>query len=84
MNAIKMFYFKFGLLFRHVSVFSWFDLLQFKRFAKRGAVTGEDKVMTKIMQQCYLQIDIGVKFKDVDPLDENAVMTNCNNQNGDN
>ncbi len=73
MNVIKLFYLKVGLLFRHVSVFSWFDLLWFKRFAKRGVVTEKEKVMTMVMKQCYQQIDRGVKFKDVDLLDENAV-----------
>ena len=78
MNTIKLFLLKAGLLFRHViSVFSWFDLVWLKRCAERRFVTEKDKLMTKVMYQCYLQIDKRVRFKDVDPLDENAVMTNC-------
>ncbi len=46
MNAIKLFYLKGGLLFRHVSVFSWFDLVCLKRFTTRGVLTEKNKVMT--------------------------------------
>ncbi len=45
MNVIKLFYLKVGLLFRHVSVFSWLDHLWFDRFAKTGVVSDTDKVM---------------------------------------
>ena len=38
MNVIKLFYVKVGLLFRHVSVFSWLDHVWFDRFAKTGVV----------------------------------------------
>ena len=66
---------KVGLLFRHVSVFSWLDVW-FDRFAKTGVVSDTDKVMTKVIFQCYLQIDRGVRFKNSDPLDPNAKLTN--------
>ena len=39
MNEIKLFYVKVGLLFRHVSVFSWLDHVWFDRFAKTGVVS---------------------------------------------
>ncbi len=77
MNVIKLFYLKVGLLFRHVSVFSWLDHVWFDRFAKTGVVSETDKVMTKVIFQCYLQIDRGVRFKSEDPLDTNAKLTNC-------
>ena len=76
LNVIKLFYVKVGLLFRHVSVFSWLDHVWFHRFAKTGVVSDTDKVMTKVIFQCYLQIDRGVRFKREDPLDPNAVLTN--------
>ena len=77
MNEIKLFYVKVGLLFQHVSVFSWLDHVWFDRFAKTGVVS--DKVMTKVIFQCYLQIDRGVRFKSEDPLDANAKLTNFEN-----
>ena len=76
MNVIKLFYLKVGLLLRHVSVLSWLDHVWFDRFAKTGVVSETDKVMTKVIFQCYLQIDRGVRFKSEDPLDANAKLTN--------
>ena len=76
MNVINLFYLKVGLLFQHVSVFSWLDHVWFDRFAKTGVVSDTDKVMTKVIFQCYLQIDRGVRFKREDPLDPNAKLTN--------
>ena len=77
MNVIKLFYLKVGLLFRHVSVFSWLDHVWFDRFSKTGVVSETDKVMTNIISfHCYLQIDRGVRFKREDPLDPNAKLTN--------
>ena len=73
---VKLFYLKVGLLFRHVSFFSWLDHVRFDRFAKTGVVSETDKVMTKVIFQCYLQIDMGVRFKREDPLDPNAKLTN--------
>ena len=49
----------------------------FHRFAKTGVVSDTDKVMTKVIFQCYLQIDRGVRFESEDPLDANAKLTNC-------
>ena len=46
MNVIKLLYVKVGLLFRHVSVFSWLDHVWFDRFAKTGVVSDTDRVMT--------------------------------------
>ncbi len=76
MNVIKLFYVKVGLL-QHVSVFSWLDHVWFDRLAKTGVVSETDKVMTKVIFQCYLQIDRGMRFKSEDPLDANAELTNC-------
>ncbi len=76
-NVIKLFYFKVGLLFQYVSVFSWLDHVWFHRFAKTGVVSETDKVMTKVIFQCYLQIDREVRFKSEDPLDAHAKLTNC-------
>ena len=76
MNVINLFYVKVGLLFRHVSVFSWLDHVWFDRFAKTGVVSDTDRVMTKVIFQCYLQIDRGVRFKNEDPLDPNTKLTN--------
>ncbi len=76
MHVIKLFYVKVGHLFRHVSVFSWLDHVWFDRFSKTGVVSETDKVMTKFIFQCYLQIDRGVRFKREDPLDRNAELTN--------
>ena len=76
LNVIKLFYVKVGLLFRHVSVFSWLDHVWFDRFAKTGVVSDTDKVMTKVIFQCYLQIDRGVRFENEDPLHTNAKLTN--------
>ena len=39
-----------------------------------------DKVMTKVIFQCYLQLDRGVRFKNKDPLDRNAKLTNREKQ----
>ncbi len=75
MKVIKLFYLKVGLLFWHVSVFSWLDHVWFGRFAKTGVVSETDKVMTKVIFQFYLQIDRGVRFKSEDPLDTNAKLT---------
>ncbi len=72
----KIFNLKVGHLFRHVSVFSWLDHVWFHSFAKTGDESHTDKVMTKVIFQCYLQIDRGVRFKSVDPLDPNAKLTN--------
>ncbi len=80
MNVIKLLYLKVGLLFRHVSVFSWLDHAWFNRFAKTEVVSETDKVMTKLTFQCYLQIDRGVRFKSEDPLDANAKLTNRDKQ----
>ncbi len=76
MNVIKLFNVKVGLLLQHASVFSWLDHVWFDRFAKTGDVSETDKVMTKVIFQCYLQIDRGVRFKSEDPLDPNAKLTN--------
>ncbi len=78
MGIIKLFYLKVGLLFQHGSVFSWLDHVWFDRFAKTGVVSETDKVMTKVIFQCHLQIDRGVRFKREDPLDANDTLTNCN------
>ena len=72
MNVIKLLFLKVGLLFRHVSVFSWINLVWFKRFAETGTVTEKDKVMTSVIDQCYVQIDRGVMFRSDDHFDENA------------
>ncbi len=80
MNVIKLFYVKVGHLFRHVSVFSLLDHMWFDRFSKTGVVSETDKVMMKVIFQCYLQIDRGVRFKSEDPLDANAKLTNREKQ----
>ncbi len=76
MNVIKLFYLKVGLLFQHVIVISWLDHVWFDRFSKTGVVSETDKVMTKVVFLCYLQIDRGERFKNEDPLDANAKLTN--------
>ncbi len=53
------------------------DHVWFNRFANSGIVSETEKVMTKVIFQCYLQIDRGVRFKNEDPLDKNAKLTNC-------
>ncbi len=72
MNVIKLFYVKVGLLFRHINVFSWLDHVWFDRFSETGVVSETDKVLTKVIIRCYLQIVRGVRFKSEDPLDTNA------------
>ncbi len=79
-NVITLFYKKVGLLFRHVCVFSWLDHVWFNRFANTGVVSENDKVLTKVIIRCYLQIDRGVRFTYDDPLDANAELTNCKKQ----
>ena len=76
MNVMKLFDVKVGHLFRHVSVFSWLDHVWCDRFAKTGVVSETDKVMTKVIFECYLQADRGVRFNSEDPLDANAKLTN--------
>ena len=56
-NVIKLIYVKVGLLFRHVCVFSWLDHVWFNRFANTGVVSETDKVLTKVIIRCYIQID---------------------------
>ncbi len=75
-NVIKLFYLNVGLLLRHVSVFSWLDHVWFDRFDKTRVVYETDGAMTKVIFQCYIQIDRGVRFKSQDPLDANAKLTN--------
>ncbi len=75
-NVITLFYLKVGKLFRHVCVFSWLDQVWFNRFANTGVVSETDKVLTKVIIRCYLQIDRGVRFTNDDPLDANAELTN--------
>ena len=41
-----------------------------------GTVTENDEVMTKVIYQCYLQIDKGVRLENEDPFNENAELTN--------
>ena len=76
MNTIKFFYLKVDMFFQCVSVFSWLDLSWCHRCAEPGA-TKKDKLITKVIYQCYVKIDGGVRCKKDDPLNENAVLINC-------